>query len=76
MSEFQAAILVVCCPVVERAAYQESVWLPHNILLGDERDVDQVVEAVSEIAESVDELRTAKHPLIEMKRVNRAERRQ
>ena len=62
------------CPVAERAAYEESVWLPHQLLLGSDRDVDQIVEAVSKIRDNIDELLSAEHRLIEIKQMNRAER--
>jgi len=62
------------CPVAERAAYVESVWLPHQLLLGGEQDVDQIVEAVGKIQSNPDELQRAEHRLIEIKQMNRAER--
>jgi len=62
------------CPVAERAAYEESVWLPHQLLLGNEQDVDQIVEAIEKIQNHVDELLRAEHPLIDIKQMNRAER--
>jgi dTDP-4-amino-4,6-dideoxygalactose transaminase len=62
------------CPVAERAAYEESVWLPHQLLLGSEQDVDHIVEAVEKIQNHVDELLRAEHPLIAIKQMNRAER--
>jgi dTDP-4-amino-4,6-dideoxygalactose transaminase len=62
------------CPVSERAAYDESVWIPHQVLLGSEKDVDDVVEAISKIRGAVDELRTADHPLVRIKSMNRADR--
>jgi dTDP-4-amino-4,6-dideoxygalactose transaminase len=62
------------CPVAERAAYLESVWLPHQLLLGSEQDVDEIVEAVEKIQSNVDELLRAEHPLIKIKTMNRAER--
>ncbi|MCY3970482.1 MAG: DegT/DnrJ/EryC1/StrS family aminotransferase [Acidobacteria bacterium] len=37
------------CPHAERAAYRESVWLPHQLLLGTETDVDDIVEAVLKV---------------------------
>ena len=37
------------CPHAERAAYRESVWLPHQLLLGTVDDVDDIVEAVLKI---------------------------
>ena len=63
------------CPVAERAAYAESVWIPHQLLLGSEQDVDQIVEAVRKIQSNIDELLSAEHPLIEIKQLNRADRR-
>jgi dTDP-4-amino-4,6-dideoxygalactose transaminase len=62
------------CPVTERAAYEESVWLHHHVLLGSDKDVDDIVEAVGKIRDNVDELRTAEHRLIELKSMNRADR--
>jgi len=62
------------CPVAERAAYLESVWLPHQLLLGSEQDVDEIVEAVAKIQSNVDELLRADNRLIELKQMNRAER--
>jgi dTDP-4-amino-4,6-dideoxygalactose transaminase len=62
------------CPVAERAAYQESVWLPHQLLLGNEQDVDQIVEAVAKIQSNIDELLRAEHELIERKQRSRVER--
>jgi len=44
------------CPVAERLAYQESVWLPHFLLLGDERDVDDILAAVEKVATHLEEL--------------------
>lgn len=63
------------CPVSERAAYEESVWLPHHLFLGDEEDVEQITEAVRKIRENIGELLQADHPLIEEKRMSRAKRR-
>ena len=62
------------CPVAERAAYEESVWLPHQLLLGSEQDVDQIVEAVEKIQNHIDELLRAEHRLIAVKQMSRVER--
>jgi dTDP-4-amino-4,6-dideoxygalactose transaminase len=62
------------CPVAERAAYLESVWLPHQLLLGGEEEVDQIVEAVAKIQANVDELLRADSVLIERKKMSRVER--
>ena len=62
------------CPVAERAAYAEAVWLPHPLLLGPPADVDDVVEAVGKIQRHASELVAADHPLVAVKGTNRAER--
>jgi dTDP-4-amino-4,6-dideoxygalactose transaminase len=62
------------CPVSEKAAFAESVWIPHRVLLGSEEDVDSVVEAARKIAGAVDELRTAEHRLVRLKSMSRAHR--
>ena len=62
------------CPVSERAAYEESVWLPHHIFLGPKTDADDIAEAVLKVAENIGELRGLSHPAIERKTMSRAER--
>jgi dTDP-4-amino-4,6-dideoxygalactose transaminase len=62
------------CPVAERAAYRESVWLPHQLLLGPERDVDDIADAIHKIQRHAAELAAVEHPLIALKSTNRAER--
>jgi len=62
------------CPVAEKAAFEESVWLPHRILLGPEKDVDSVLEAIAKIRTGLDELRTAEHRLVRLKSMSRAQR--
>ena len=62
------------CPVSERAAYVESVWLPHHIFLGTQRDTDDIADAVLKVCEHMDELRGLKHPAIDRKNMSRAER--
>lgn len=44
------------CPNAARAAYRESVWLPHQLLLGTETDVDDIVEAVLKLQGSAGDL--------------------
>lgn len=44
-----AAAPAANCPNAERAAYRESVWLPHQLLLGTDTDVDDIVEAVLKV---------------------------
>ncbi len=62
------------CPVSERAAYEESVWLPHHIFLGSQKDTNDIVDAVLKVCENIGELRGLKHPRIETKAMSRAER--
>jgi dTDP-4-amino-4,6-dideoxygalactose transaminase len=62
------------CPVAERAAYEESVWIPHWVLLGTAAEMDEIVEAVEKIRGGLDELRKAEHPLIRIKSQGRANR--
>lgn len=44
------------CPNAARAAYRESVWLPHQLLLGTEADVDDVVEAMLKVRHGAGDL--------------------
>ena len=62
------------CPVSERAAYEEAVWLPHHIFLGSRKDTDDIAEAVLKVCENIGELRGLEHPRIETKAMSRAER--
>ena len=64
----------VRCPESERAAYQESVWLPHFLLLGSERDTVDIVTAVSKIIAGRDSLRKTDPSLAGIKSMSRAER--
>jgi dTDP-4-amino-4,6-dideoxygalactose transaminase len=62
------------CPVAERAAYQESVWLPQFLLLGGESDVDDVARAVAKVMAAEAELAAADPQLSWLKSLSRAER--
>lgn len=42
-------------PVAEKAAWQ-TVWIPHPALLGDEQDMEEIVEAIRKIQKSSPEL--------------------
>jgi dTDP-4-amino-4,6-dideoxygalactose transaminase len=64
----------VRCPVAERAAYQEAVWLPQFLLLGDERDVEDIVRAIRKVMQNVEALATADPALEGHKGLSRAER--
>lgn len=62
------------CPVSERAAYQEAVWLPHFVLLGGDADVDDIAAAVEKVMSSLDSLAQADPSLAGVKALSRAER--
>jgi dTDP-4-amino-4,6-dideoxygalactose transaminase len=62
------------CPVAERAGYEESVWLPHYLFLGDEHDVDDVLAAIEKIKANVDELKGYEDERIQIQGRSRAER--
>ncbi len=36
-------------PVASRAAYQEAIWLPHELFLGSAEDVDDLVAAFAKV---------------------------
>jgi hypothetical protein len=38
------------CPVAERAAYMESVWLPHQLFLGTRQETDDIAAAIEKVA--------------------------
>jgi L-glutamine:scyllo-inosose aminotransferase len=44
-------------PVAERAASAESIWLPHELFLGGDKEVDDLLEAFTRIQQSASELR-------------------
>jgi dTDP-4-amino-4,6-dideoxygalactose transaminase len=64
----------VRCPVSERAAYEESVWLPQFLLIGDDSDVEDIASAVRKVMRNMEELSRADPALAGSKAVSRAER--
>lgn len=62
------------CPVAERAAYDEAVWLPQFLLLGDEQDVDDIVRAIEKVLAEAPRLRSADASLAGVKSMSRADR--
>jgi dTDP-4-amino-4,6-dideoxygalactose transaminase len=64
----------VRCPVSERAAYQESVWLPQFLLLGEDGDIDEIVETVGKVMRNLGDLAAADPELAGVKAMSRAER--
>ncbi len=61
----------VRCPVSERAAYEESVWLPQFLLIGEDSDVDDIVRAIEKVLANLDAL---EHADAGIKGMSRAER--
>jgi dTDP-4-amino-4,6-dideoxygalactose transaminase len=59
------------CPVSERAAYDESVWLPQFLLIGDETDVQDVLRAVEKVVGNLGELAKADPKLAGLKACSR-----
>jgi hypothetical protein len=60
--------------VSERAAYSEAVWLPQFVLLGEESDVERIVDAVAKVVRNEDALAEADPALAGIKAMSRAER--
>jgi len=52
------------CPIAERAAYEEAIWLPHYLFLGGDSDVDQLVEAILKVEARAADLAGFDHPSI------------
>ncbi|MEX0750634.1 MAG: DegT/DnrJ/EryC1/StrS family aminotransferase [Dehalococcoidia bacterium] len=44
------------CPIAERAAFKQMIWLPHDIFLGSESDIDDLCNAIEKIRTHIDEL--------------------
>jgi len=62
------------CPVSERAAYDEAVWLPQFLLIGDEADVEDISRAVRKVVTNIAEIQGADTQLAGVKSLSRAER--
>jgi dTDP-4-amino-4,6-dideoxygalactose transaminase len=60
------------CPVSERAAYDESVWMPHPVLIGEEADAQDAANAVEKVARNLGELANADPKLAGLKACSRA----
>ena len=60
------------CPVSERAAYDESVWLPQFLLIGEESDLQDVIRAVDKVVSNLGELAKADPKLAGLKACSRA----
>jgi dTDP-4-amino-4,6-dideoxygalactose transaminase len=44
------------CPVAERAAGKEMIWLPHEVFLGTTSDIDDIIAAIEKLRAHLDEL--------------------
>lgn len=64
----------VRCPVSERAAYHESVWLPQFLLIGGDDDVEDIIAAVAKVMDNLADLAGADPSLAGLKSMSRAER--
>jgi dTDP-4-amino-4,6-dideoxygalactose transaminase len=64
----------VYCPVSERAAYEESVWLFQFCLIGEEEDVRDIARAVEKVMERREELAAQDPGLAGVKAMGRAQR--
>lgn len=62
------------CPNAWRAAYEEAVWFPHQLFLGDEADVAILVEAVQKVAANAKDLIGFDHPAITIAKTSRLKR--
>jgi dTDP-4-amino-4,6-dideoxygalactose transaminase len=43
----------VCCPVTEKACYEEAVWIFQNAMLGTKQDMEKFAEAIVKIQKAV-----------------------
>jgi len=62
------------CPVSERAAYEEAVWLFQFCFIGDEEDVRDMARAIEKVATQLDALAAADPSLAGVKAMGRAQR--
>jgi dTDP-4-amino-4,6-dideoxygalactose transaminase len=62
------------CPVSERAAYEEAIWLPQFLLIGKDEDVDDIANAVSKVMRNIEDLAGADPALAGLKATSRADR--
>ena len=60
------------CPVSERAAYNEAIWLPQFLLIGEESDVQDVLRALEKVLSNLGELAKADPKLAGLKACSRA----
>ena len=67
--------LAGCSPLyVLRAGYEEAIWLPHQLFLGERTDVEQIVEAIAKVREQSQALIGFEHPDIRAQGLSRGRR--
>ena len=64
----------VRCANAERAAWNEAIWIPHQVLLEDSKEMSQIPEALEKIRANADSLRHLEHPAIEVQASSRGTR--
>lgn len=62
------------CPVAERAAYEEAVWLFQFCFLGSEEDIRDIARAIEKVATQLGRLAAADPSLAGVKAMGRAQR--
>ena len=62
------------CPAAERAAYNEAIWFPHYLFLGDKKEIDTIADAIFKTLDNIEELRGLEHPAIRAQGQSRADR--
>jgi dTDP-4-amino-4,6-dideoxygalactose transaminase len=62
------------CPVAERAAYEEAVWLFQFCFIGEEEDVRDMARAIEKVATQLESLAAADPALAGVKAMGRAQR--
>lgn len=64
----------VHCPISERAAYDEAVWLPQFLFIGADRDIDDIAAAIAKVLRHAEDLASADPSLAGAKAMSRAQR--
>lgn len=73
-AQLQSDYSAASCPVSERAAYEESVWLFQFCLIGEEEDVRDIARAVEKVSANLEILSKQDPSLAGVKAMGRAQR--
>lgn len=46
----------ISCPVAEKAAYEEAIWMHYPHLMGTKKDIEDIVEAIKKVEDHFEEL--------------------